>query len=254
MKDKILFFDIDGTLGIRGKITPSNLEALRLLKEAGYKTFICTGRAPFYAKRLFDGLVSGIVCCNGRYIIYQNEKIYGNVFNKEEMDDYLRRMAKLHIGAMLVSDDVAMAYHLNDVQIEGLKKEYGEDHVAMMSDLPVYTFDMFYDNKDHYHLMCEHFESDLVINDHGGHGSCDCSTKDYDKGNAIAYLLDYFHLSKEDAYAFGDGYNDQAMFREAGHCIAMGNAVDVLKAKATYITKNFDDDGIMHALKHEGLL
>ncbi|MFQ9073308.1 MAG: HAD family hydrolase [Faecalibacillus faecis] len=32
----------------------------------------------------------------------------------------------------------------------------------------------------------------------------------------------------------------EAMFREVGHGIAMGNAVDVLKEKATYITDNFD--------------
>lgn len=45
--DKILFFDIDGTLGKHGVITESNLKVLHLLKEKGYKTFICTGRAPF---------------------------------------------------------------------------------------------------------------------------------------------------------------------------------------------------------------
>ena len=55
--DKILFFDIDGTLGQHGVITESNLKALHLLKEKGYKTFICTGRAPFYAKRLFVELL-----------------------------------------------------------------------------------------------------------------------------------------------------------------------------------------------------
>ena len=58
--DKILFFDIDGTLGQHGVITESNLKALHLLKEKGYKTFICTGRAPFYAKRLFGE--TSIIC------------------------------------------------------------------------------------------------------------------------------------------------------------------------------------------------
>ena len=35
--DKILFFDIDGTLGQHGVITESNLKALHLLKEKGYE-------------------------------------------------------------------------------------------------------------------------------------------------------------------------------------------------------------------------
>ena len=34
--DKILFFDIDGTLGKHGVITEWNLKALHLLKEKGY--------------------------------------------------------------------------------------------------------------------------------------------------------------------------------------------------------------------------
>ena len=113
---------------------------------------------------------------------------------------------------------------------------------------------MFYQSQEHYQTMVELFKNDLIINDHGGMGSCDCSTIEFDKGSAIAYLLDYFHIDKDNAYAFGDGYNDQAMFREVGHGIAMGNAVDVLKEKATYITDNFDQEGILKALYHEKVL
>ena len=44
------------------------------------------------------------------------------------------------------------------------------------------------------------------------------------------------------------------MFRMAGHGIAMGNAVDALKAKASYITDTMENDGILKALRHEGVL
>ena len=90
--DKILFFDIDGTLGQHGVITESNLKALHLLKEKGYKTFICTGRAPFYAKRLFGDLVSGIISCNGRYILYEGKKLYSRAFTKEQLDYYVHKL------------------------------------------------------------------------------------------------------------------------------------------------------------------
>lgn len=76
----------------------------------------------------------------------------------------------------------------------------------------------------------------------------------FDKGHAIKYIIEHFSLTKEDAYAFGDGYNDQAMFREVGQRIAMGNGVDVLKEKATYITDTVDNEGIYKALKHYELL
>ena len=128
--DKILFFDIDGTLGQHGVITESNLKALHLLKEKGYKTFICTGRAPFYASRLFGNLVSGIISCNGRYILYEGKKLYSRAFTKEQLDYYVHKLDQGKLGAMFVSDDKALKYHLNQKQEVDLEKEYGIEHLV----------------------------------------------------------------------------------------------------------------------------
>lgn len=252
---KIFFFDIDGTLAIHGVIPQSNLKALQILKEKGYLTFICTGRAPFYAQNLFSDLVSGLVTCNGRYILYQGKKLYGKAFTKEELLHYQKKIKLSKAGAMFVSDEVAVPYLLDNKQREEIQQEYGASHIQMEDkDLPFYTFDLFYHTLLQRDILTIVFEQELVINDHGGHGSCDCSTIGFDKGNAIAYLLEYFGIDKENAYAFGDGYNDQAMFREVGHAIAMGNAVKELKEKATYITDSIDRDGIIKALVYEGIV
>lgn len=252
---KVFFFDIDGTLAIRHHVPKNNKKALQLLKEKGYLTFICTGRAPFYAKKLFGNLVSGYICCNGRYILYNDEKLHGEELNYGEKQWYLDKFKEENLGALLVSDHVSMCYELDEKEIEEMKKEYGENHIAMYNqDLPIYTFDIFYrdiETRDH---MIDIFKDKLVINDHNGCGNCDCSTIGYDKGNAIAYILNHFDISKDNAYAFGDGYNDQAMFREVNNCIAMGNAVAELKEKATYITDTVDKDGIIKALIYEGIV
>ena len=252
---KVFFFDIDGTLAMRHHVPESNKKALQLLKDKGYLTFICTGRAPFYAKKLFGDLVSGYICCNGRYILYNDEKLHGEVFDDQQIQWYLNKFKEENLGALLVSDDVSMCFGLDEEEIEIMKKEYGENHIATYNkDLPIYTFDIFYRDlatRDH---MIEVFKDNLIINDHNGCGNCDCSTIGYDKGNAIAYILNHFHILQDDAYAFGDGYNDQAMFREVHNRIAMGNAVDELKEKATYVTDDVDKDGIMKALIHEKLI
>ena len=54
----------------------------------------------------------------------------------------------------------------------------------------------------------------------------------------------------EETYAFGDGINDLSMIVAAGHGIAMGNAVDELKAAAEYVTASIDDDGVAKAMAH----
>lgn len=252
---KVFFFDIDGTLAMRHYVPESNKKALQLLKDKGYLTFICTGRAPFYAKKLFGDLVSGYICCNGRYILYNDKKLHGEAFDDQQIQWYLNKFKEENLGALLVSDDVSMCFELDEEEIEVMKKEYGENHIAPYNkNLPIYTFDILYrdiDKRDH---MIEVFKDKLVINDHNGCGNCDCSTIGYDKGNAIAYILNHFHISKDDAYAFGDGYNDQAMFREVNNRIAMGNAVDELKENATYITDDVDKEGIIKALVHENIV
>lgn len=253
---KIFFFDIDGTLALHGVIPQSNKDVLMKLQEKGYLTFICTGRAPFYAQHLFGNLVSGFVTCNGRYILYHAQKLYGKVFSKQELAYYQKKIQSLHAGAMFVSDQVAVPYLLDQQQIYSIQNEYGPQCVQIEDNVerPFYTFDLFYHTLQQRDEMIEAFQDELVINDHGGTGSADCSTVDFDKGHAIAYLLEHFQIPQDHSYAFGDGYNDQAMFREAGHCIAMGNAVDVLKQKATYVTDSIDCDGILKALQHEGIL
>ncbi len=87
MMRKVLFFDIDGTLAIHGHIPESNKKALETLKEKGYDTFVCTGRAPYYAENLFGKLVSGIISCNGRYISYKGEKLHGVPFTPVEVEE-----------------------------------------------------------------------------------------------------------------------------------------------------------------------
>lgn len=98
---KVLFFDIDGTLAIHGHIPESNKKALEALKEKGYDTFVCTGRAPYYAENLFGKLVSGIISCNGRYISYKGEKLHGVPFTPVEVEELKKKLDNLGCGDCL---------------------------------------------------------------------------------------------------------------------------------------------------------
>ena len=58
----------------------------------------------------------------------------------------------------------------------------------------------------------------------------------------------------EDAVAFGDGENDIPMLRVCGTGVAMGNASQTVKDAADYVTTDVRDHGVVHALRHLGLL
>ena len=74
------------------------------------------------------------------------------------------------------------------------------------------------------------------------------------KATGIQFLLDYFGLDKDDAYVFGDSFNDEAMLRYVKHAIVMGNGEPELFKLAYYVTKDIEEDGIYHALQHLNLI
>ena len=74
------------------------------------------------------------------------------------------------------------------------------------------------------------------------------------KGIAIDGMLDFYHLSKEEAMAFGDGNNDIEMLQAVGHGIAMQNASEELKAAADEVCGDVAEDGIYFYCKEHGLI
>ncbi|MCO6546101.1 MAG: HAD hydrolase family protein, partial [Gilliamella sp.] len=74
------------------------------------------------------------------------------------------------------------------------------------------------------------------------------------KGYGITQLLQNKGFTDVPTYAFGDGMNDFEMFLTVDHPIAMGNAVDELKAKAEFVTDTNNNDGIAKALQKFGLI
>ena len=67
-------------------------------------------------------------------------------------------------------------------------------------------------------------------------------------------ILDFFGISLEETMAFGDGENDIPMLRHAHIGVAMGNADALVRSQADFVTGTVDEDGILSALEHFGLL
>ena len=69
------------------------------------------------------------------------------------------------------------------------------------------------------------------------------------KWQALERLMAAEGLTAEDVMAIGDDYNDLEMIRGAGLGIAMGNAVEAVRAAAGYVTGSNADDGLVQALE-----
>ena len=69
------------------------------------------------------------------------------------------------------------------------------------------------------------------------------------KGNALKFLAVKHGIKREEIIAIGDSYNDIHMLKYAGLGVAMGNASEVVKSQADYITYTNNDDGVAHAVE-----
>jgi Cof subfamily protein (haloacid dehalogenase superfamily) len=74
------------------------------------------------------------------------------------------------------------------------------------------------------------------------------------KVNAVKLIIDRYKIRREEIIAIGDNFNDLEMIAYAGIGIAMGNAPDLVKAEAHYITDTNNNDGVAKALERFILL
>ncbi len=74
-----------------------------------------------------------------------------------------------------------------------------------------------------------------------------------DKTRALRETFATLGIDRSEVIAFGDAQNDQSMIEWAGTGVAMGNAVDEVKAVADYVTLSNNEDGIAAALEHFGM-
>lgn len=73
--------------------------------------------------------------------------------------------------------------------------------------------------------------------------------KDVDKGHAMRIVGDMLGLDKSQIMGIGDQENDLSLVQQAGFGVAMGNAIDIVKDSADYITKTNDESGVAYAIR-----
>ena len=70
------------------------------------------------------------------------------------------------------------------------------------------------------------------------------------KGNALCEVSRMLEILPEEIMAFGDQDNDISMLRYAGIGVAMGNAPQIVKNNADYITTSNNEEGVAKALEY----
>ncbi|RWR12406.1 Cof-type HAD-IIB family hydrolase [Siminovitchia fortis] len=254
--NKIVFFDIDGTLLDGDKNLPASAkEAVHTLQKNGIYTAIATGRAPFMISSLLKELnIDSYVCFNGQYVVFENKVIAANAINKEILKN-IEKTANRHEHALVYMNEATLK--TNTKNNDRVRKSLGTLKLAY----PDYDPE-FYTKKDIYQalLFTKENEAEYLSSFHEvsfirwHELALDIVPKGGSKARGIRQLIKRLGFKMEDVYAFGDGMNDIEMLREVGTGVAMGNAHDVVKEHADIVTTDVENDGIVNGLKEVGLL
>lgn len=247
----LLFFDIDGTLAIGKEVPESAARALKEVRSQGDKVFICTGRPLGYVSRYFSEYADGFVCSNGRFAILDGEVIFDEPITHEAVLEIAQGIADLD-GEVVFFDQQHGYYYGKKENMLKAEKAWGEGfliHGLPDETIAIYNFDIFFHDVDHLERIREAFKGRYIFNSHLPHPSADTTIVGVDKATTIKAIEKALNYPHDHIFAFGDGENDITMIKEAGVGIAMGNAIDEVKAVADYITKPILEDGVYHALK-----
>lgn len=254
---KVAIFDIDDTLIPRGTqdIIPSAIKAIKELQANGIEVMIATGRSIYFIQDPIHEQIKPqyTVTINGACVYNEkDEVIYDVLMNREEVEALKDYSLKNDIAFALKMKDAMYVYSgmetYKTTYLKGSPKEYilrdclGE---ALGEELPMGIFMMGNES------LIE-ASKDLAPNGFYAKAYADA----YDvysihagKIKGIEFVLDRLKSNWEEVIAFGDAHNDMEMLEHAHIGVAMGNAPDIVKEKADYVTTSITDDGIEKALK-----
>lgn len=262
MKQKVLFFDIDGTLVDTCKNIPSMSqgvkEELKRLQALGHKIFISSGRPkPMVDQQFLDLGFDGYILMNGGYIEIEGQSIYEDRIDYHLISKTIELLEKLGCEYMI---ETAQHVYL-DKRFNGLYNFFDHfrkaDHFIREFDREAVLkkaikVEMNVLNKDKERIEAsikKNFGYTIEFDQHGTDNSFEVYSSTISKATGIEKVLAYFGLNQEDSYAFGDGMNDIEMLKYCGVGVAMGNAVQELKDIADIVCLPIEEDGLEKILK-----
>ena len=257
---KLFVTDLDGTLLPSGaKITPENVAAAQKMIERGITVTIATGRmykaALPVAKAL--GVDVPIITYNGALIkSTAGEVLYSSYISVDLTAEVLAFCRERDWYVQLYSDDelyyaerieAAIGYETaQEIKGHAVGAENIGNYTAKVTKLLSITNGVS-ETDERIAVLNEEFNGRLLaIKSNANYA--EIVNPGVSKASALKALATKLGIGLDYVMAIGDSDNDLPMLKAAGQSIAMGNAVDSVKAACNYVTDTCENNGFAQAV------
>lgn len=262
MKYKLIASDVDGTLlNTNNELPDSAKKAIGECNKSGIRFTLSTGR-PIQGIRRFAELFTDdipVITYNGAVVLtYKSERVvFSCVLTPESCRSIYNAGKNMGVTQIVWANNRLFTDKINDASLK----------YRTLSDEPLNEITDFDETvrTGAAKILWIAPREDMpgiekrtpeVLSDVSGIRFCTSKPEflefvnaDVSKATALAAVCEYLGISKDEAVAIGDGFNDLPMLEYAGLGIAMGNAPDEVKKKCGYVTAHVDSDGFAKALR-----
>lgn len=262
---KLLLTDLDGTLlsADHDTVSEKNRQALLEARKQGLLLCTCTGRAfDMQPQGVFDlgfdyAITSNGAACTalkGRQRVFSVplsadkarrawrmlEKLNpmvewfvdgGILMDRQRHAQWRERVKPPWHRVLLEAGRVRIVDHMEDFFAMGAP---GLEKILVMQMNPADTAQV-------YRALLETGEYEVSGTIATSLEISDCRAN---KGDALCHLCQHLGISPQQTIAFGDGPNDVQFMRMAGHGVAMGNALEEIKALSDGVALTNDCSGV----------
>ena len=269
---RLAFFDIDGTLlGKDGGYTAATAEAVRRLGASGVYTAIASGRPHYAAEfvaREFAMTAPGVVNTGATIFDFKNQSL---CYNAElDADVAMQLWQSVHKSGVYYEAYAGADYFIDpDAGFSASALNIAATHAKHMrvgpklrrfdeiiGVEPVTKFLVAVDSDEMPEFLAQlqlQFPNLIFatagIAEQPSWRFANIISASATKRNAFNWFLQRYNLEACNVIAFGDAQSDVEFLQMAGIGIAMGNALESVKASADYVTKPVWEDGVAYALQ-----
>jgi len=268
MSIKLVASDLDGTIIDRNNnIAPQNFKAIKKVLKKNIPFVVCTGKSYSVSKKICDQFQASFgIFGNGTQIIdlRSGKEILRKVISQKDLL-FIITLAKrnnFHVHIYTDSEIISEKLEYMDLRNFILKSQNANDSLSFNIVHNILTY-VENNNINAFSIVVTtekatllNFKKILSINNEidsvfinkRGKYRDDIIGKDYEylnispininKNEALTYLANFLHISKNDIMAIGDNVNDLEMVKNAGIGVAVNEAYDDLKNVAKYVTSN----------------